>query len=679
MKRRYSGYACALVLWACICHADVADRAAPPDLTGFIPVLTERFDAGLNTYDGKQGVWSTLPRRGRLMTNARKTVMLGPDILGIDADILPEVHVVTTDGLSLRTLPLSPAARNAVTGYMTRTGQGDRAAPVRYGAGQITTAQTWAQRYGYFEIRARIPRGVGRWPAFWMTFAGQGWPPEIDVMEAYGAGIDRPGPRDGLFNTAVFFDARDESGAEVHETPGINLLAPDAESRVAKRRMSRGEPVFNFVRKIDSTTLGADIYDAVWTYAVLWTPETITFFFGKDRASLRAVYSVPTPDDVHVPMYVIANDQFTTQGGWWEPRAEQREQVTRPENDFLVEEITLMALPPDCQRAASDRPDPTVYCVVTRVDGSSRDEFIVTGAGFELVKLGGGANQVYVRRGPEMKLLEGFGSDDRLVLEGYPFTDAQDVLSRLTQVGRDVWLSAGADPFWPNTIVFRNAAPAMFNAAQFDIRWPVGRDTWAADPMHRGGPDPAPSGGEPIIASPEGSWLSDRGEQRWLVGGAGPDRFVVANPQTTVEEPPQGGLDTLIADASARVPCHVERAIARASGIRLEGSPCAERLEAEASDVTLVPGQGDDLVVIGNGLRNVRFGLGARDGNDRVRGIDPDLGHHLALDAAISTKKDSWQIEEAPDGWSVIFTPSVSLLIEDVDRAMVDALLASAR
>jgi beta-glucanase (GH16 family) len=44
--------------------------------------------------------------------------------------------------------------------------------------------RTW-RTYGYIEIRAQYPNHRGAWPAFWML--GDGWPPEIDVMEWRGA------------------------------------------------------------------------------------------------------------------------------------------------------------------------------------------------------------------------------------------------------------------------------------------------------------------------------------------------------------------------------------------------------------------------------------------------------------------------------------------------------------
>jgi beta-glucanase (GH16 family) len=53
--------------------------------------------------------------------------------------------------------------------------------------GLITTSGKFRQRYGYFEIRAKLPTeaGPGTWPAFWMLTAG--WPPEMDIIEYWGS------------------------------------------------------------------------------------------------------------------------------------------------------------------------------------------------------------------------------------------------------------------------------------------------------------------------------------------------------------------------------------------------------------------------------------------------------------------------------------------------------------
>ena len=61
----------------------------------------------------------------------------------------------------------------------------------RYTSARLKTAGLFAQTYGRFEARIRIPRGQGLWPAFWMLGADisqVGWPRsgEIDIMENIG-------------------------------------------------------------------------------------------------------------------------------------------------------------------------------------------------------------------------------------------------------------------------------------------------------------------------------------------------------------------------------------------------------------------------------------------------------------------------------------------------------------
>ncbi|MDE7327278.1 MAG: glycoside hydrolase family 16 protein [Lachnospiraceae bacterium] len=61
-----------------------------------------------------------------------------------------------------------------------------------YTSGRITTAGKHSFLYGYFEIRAKLPKGHGSWPAIWMmpdsSKQGNPWPHcgEIDIMEHIG-------------------------------------------------------------------------------------------------------------------------------------------------------------------------------------------------------------------------------------------------------------------------------------------------------------------------------------------------------------------------------------------------------------------------------------------------------------------------------------------------------------
>jgi beta-glucanase (GH16 family) len=60
-----------------------------------------------------------------------------------------------------------------------------------YTSARLLTKDKFAQRYGRFEARLKLPFGQGIWPAFWLlgsNIDGAGWPAcgEIDVMENIG-------------------------------------------------------------------------------------------------------------------------------------------------------------------------------------------------------------------------------------------------------------------------------------------------------------------------------------------------------------------------------------------------------------------------------------------------------------------------------------------------------------
>jgi beta-glucanase (GH16 family) len=55
-----------------------------------------------------------------------------------------------------------------------------------YTSGIITTRGTFSQQYGFFALRAKLPKGQGFWPAFWMLPVQPNYPTEIDVFEMLG-------------------------------------------------------------------------------------------------------------------------------------------------------------------------------------------------------------------------------------------------------------------------------------------------------------------------------------------------------------------------------------------------------------------------------------------------------------------------------------------------------------
>jgi len=149
--------------------------------------------------------------------------------------------------LHIRAEPVAPRLRARLKSF-------------RYTSGLISTLPRFSQRYGYFEVRARLPRGKGLWPALWLLPADLTWPPEIDIMESIGD------PR------RVYLTAHSKD-AEAHSVPAD---LPD---------------------------------DGFHVFAVSWDPRNIVWYVDGREAARQ-----PTPADMHKPMYFVAN---LAVGGHW--------------------------------------------------------------------------------------------------------------------------------------------------------------------------------------------------------------------------------------------------------------------------------------------------------------------------------------------------------------------------
>lgn len=134
-----------------------------------------------------------------------------------------------------------------------------------YTTGIVTTwnKRTWT--YGYFEMRAKLPKGKGMWPAFWLI-PTDSWPPEIDVFEVLG-----------------------------HEPATIYMTNHWTDAT--------GKPTgYSYVHK------GVDTSDGYHVYAVEWTSTYIAWLLdGKEV--YRTTSNVP-----QTRMYVLA--QLGIGGDW---------------------------------------------------------------------------------------------------------------------------------------------------------------------------------------------------------------------------------------------------------------------------------------------------------------------------------------------------------------------------
>ena len=142
----------------------------------------------------------------------------------------------------------------------------------KFTSGEINTFHGFSQTYGYFEMRAKVPAVAGMWSAFWLRRENGTWPPELDVMEILG---------------------RDPTTLHVNCHTKIN-------SRHGSGGGNIGEP---HSIPIPDASL------AFHTYGVDWEEKTITWYFDR-----QPVAEIPTPVDMHRPMYIEAN---LAGGGPW--------------------------------------------------------------------------------------------------------------------------------------------------------------------------------------------------------------------------------------------------------------------------------------------------------------------------------------------------------------------------
>jgi beta-glucanase (GH16 family) len=152
--------------------------------------------------------------------------------------------------------------------------------PRHYTSARINTQHHFAQKYGRFEARIKLPTGKGIWPAFWLLgddHETSPWPScgEIDILETIGA-------PDTMYST-------------IHG-PGYS----GSKGLSTKYVLPAGEAVNN----------------AFHLYAVEWTPNDLKFFLDDHLIVERTPADLP-PDTKWVydhPFYILLN--LAVGGNW---------------------------------------------------------------------------------------------------------------------------------------------------------------------------------------------------------------------------------------------------------------------------------------------------------------------------------------------------------------------------
>ena len=161
----------------------------------------------------------------------------------------------------------------------------------------LGTRDIMSFRYGYLEMRGRVPYRHGAWPSFWMQSEQKRrkaqWMSEIDIFEV--------------------FSSKSAAVANLHKWSGAkHSMMPGGEGSVKR--------AYEFA---DSSRLNEEFH----VYAMEWTPETISFYVDDecyvtvpiDEAHDFAPKPMPGMLGFHDPHYIIINNEVFTPGHGWCP------------------------------------------------------------------------------------------------------------------------------------------------------------------------------------------------------------------------------------------------------------------------------------------------------------------------------------------------------------------------
>lgn len=204
------------------------------------------------------------------------------------------------------------ARKNAPAGCRSRWTPGVLLSVNAHGEG-------FAQTYGYFEMRAKVPRGRGLKPTFWMLnvahISGKALQSEIDILEGQGS-------TPNLLYTTIH--THDREYQRIHPMIEADIVGPNWQNRDNKHDVG------------DMTT-------AFHLYSLFWDKTRLTFYYDR-----KPVITVPTPSDFHQPMCLLVSLDL---GGW----SGQPDETTPDPAIYQIDYIRVYSADPN---AAAVAPNP---------------------------------------------------------------------------------------------------------------------------------------------------------------------------------------------------------------------------------------------------------------------------------------------------------------------------------
>ncbi|HUA55204.1 MAG TPA: family 16 glycosylhydrolase [Candidatus Sulfotelmatobacter sp.] len=658
---------------------------------GLLQTFSDGFTS-LALNNGATGTWTThYPFNGgtandrTLAVNDEAEIYVDPSFAGTGATPLGlNPFAISTNGLSITAAPTQAALLPVLD-------------DLPYTSGMITSDGTFAQQYGYFDMRAELPAGQGLWPGFWMLPAAQGVPGEIDVMEMLG-----------------------QSPSTIYEsTHGSNATQ--------EFRASYTGPNFS-----------AGFHD----FGLDWTASTITWYLDG-----VAIASEPTPSEDKQPMYIIADLAVGGAGSWpgapngstpfpatmqiesiqayadpnhvvalpnlpssgapvaWIHAGAAGEIVTATNvntqlgtsylNTTLVggsgSDIFCVADPSDVVQAQATGintveswahryvlPDHVENLVLEQsagttgignalddhLTGNVGNDTLVAGDGTDLLTGGGGSDLFVLDHAGTAAITDfatGLGGDT-IKLDAPEFESFNDVRAAMAQIGPDVVLTTGTH----GTLTFENAALGSFTPNNVEL--PLSLPASPAPVNYVA----ATATGQILTANEPDSQISSHWGGVTMVGSQGGNTYMIADPTDIVE---QAAVGTNTVDSWAHsytLPANVQNLVIEATGgataigntqnDMLTGNVGNDSLVGGSANNVLIGGGGSDTFTGGGGSNLYVFGPADHDALITNFAVGRD---HLDLRAVIAAlspstspiEADHVSLQAAGNGTAVMITP----------------------
>lgn len=228
---------------------------------------------------------------------------------------------------------------------------------VIYDSGSVRTAGKKEFLYGKIEMRAKLPKGKGAFPAFWTLGSdftldgdisadqGYGWPStgEIDIMELIGSPNGKH---------AGEVAEGDQSNSKVYGTPHFYYEKGDADKDGSYSPYEMG----------GNLSLNKDFYDEFHTFGINWSPDKIEWYVdgvvyntldltADERAKAAAAC-------FNKPQYIQLN---LAAGGNWAKNAGYY--LGKDDTKFIIDYVKYYQS--DEQKAAAA----AYYATVPKIDG----------------------------------------------------------------------------------------------------------------------------------------------------------------------------------------------------------------------------------------------------------------------------------------------------------------------